>query len=368
MGNIKKIFENLMKLLIKLPVTCIKILKNLVKLCLESIISIFKNKDSITDIQNSKIIEENKIEEKNNDIQTIENSIREKECSVKEDNHQSRDEISIYICGESKDDNTQETEEQKEKTIETEKKKEDNDSKQERNNIKESVRVEPAPVIKTPNLGDSNQVPIGEFPTIIEPEPIITEVLFENIEKNEEIFDKIFNELEKIKNNLSLPELDQKIFLKRINDLEKELKKYKKNLDIEIEDEDIEEDEYSETVSNKFIKILNENYKIVIENILKNIEYKKEQCYRDAFKVFENFLFSLEFRKGNYQIQYIDINNKELEYFNNILIETSNEQEDRKVKEITWQPYILKYKDSSGDEKEMYIPGQLIYYRYGRVN
>ena len=111
---------------------------------------------------------------------------------------------------------------------------------------------------------------------------------------------------------------------------------------------------------------MNENYKIVIENILKNVEYKKEKCYEDAFQIFEEFLLNLDFRKGNYQIK--NVENNDTDYFEVIGIRTEKEEEDGRVKEITRQPYILNYKDNCGEEKEMYISGQLIFYRYGRLN
>lgn len=369
MESLKKVVEFLMKLLVKLPINCIKYIKNLIKICLGSIVSIFKNKEKITEIKKNDTVRENDIQEEKYNNQSVEESKEIEEKEIVEDNKQQDGEISVYILGgEPKNNREQKEKVETEEKIEIIKKKEEEEKTKEQISKETQLIVEPSIVIETDSSIIINPIPPIELPKFIEPETTISKILFEDIEKNEEIFNRIFKELEKVKNSLSLPEMDQKIFMKRIENLEKELKKYKTRLEKEIEEEDIEEDEYSETVSNKFIKILNENYKIVIENIIKNIEYKKDKCYEDAFQIFEEFLLNLDFRKGNYQIKNIDINNREIDYFRIINIETKNELEDNKVKEITWQPYILNYKDNYGDEKEAYIPGQLIFYRYGRLN
>ena len=94
---------------------------------------------------------------------------------------------------------------------------------------------------------------------------------------------------------------------------------------------------------------------------------RQEKCYVEAFENFEKFLLNLDFEKGDFEIRNIDFNNKNIYYFAPINIETKNEHEDGKVKKITWQPYIMYY-NSYNEEKKAYIPGQIIVYRYGRLN
>lgn len=367
MESLKKVVEFLMKLLVKLPINCIKHIKDLIKTCLENIVSIFKNKEKITEIKENNTFRENNIEKEKYNNQSVEESKKIEEKEIVEDNNQQEGEISVYILGgEPKNDSEQKEKVETEESIRTTEKKEEEENKKERISKETQLMVEPSIVIETDSSIITNPIPPIELPKFTKPEPILPKILFEDIDKNEEVFSRIFQELEKVKNSLSLPEMDQKIFMKRIENLEKELKKYKTKLEKEIEEEDIEEDEYSESVSNVFIEILSKNYKIVIENILKNIEYKRDKCYKDAFQIFESFLLNLDFRKGDYQIK--NIRNNDTDYFKVIDIRTEKETEDGNIKEITWQPYILNYKDKDGEEKEVYIPGQLIFYRYGRLN
>lgn len=370
MESLKKVVEFLMKLLVKLPINCIKYIKDLIKTCLESIVSIFKNKEKITEIKENDTVRENNIEEEKYNNQSVEEIKGIEENEIIEDNNQQDGEIGEYILGgEPKNDSEQKDKIETKENVEIIKKKEEEEKQKEQIIENTQVIVEPAPVVITNSLKAMDSTQSVEPSKFIEPEPILPKILFEDIDKNEEVFSRIFQELEKVKNSLSLPEMDQKIFMKRIENLEKELKKYKTKLEKEIKEEDIEEDEYSESVSNVFIEILSKNYKIVIENILKNIEYKRDKCYKDAFQIFESFLLNLDFRKGDYQIKNIkNIRNNDTDYFKVIDIRTEKETEDGNVKEITWQPYILNYKDKDGEEKEVYILGQLIFYRYGRLN
>ena len=254
MKSLKKVIEFLMKLLAKLPIDCIKFIKNLIKVCLESIVSIFKNKEKITEIKEDDTVRENNIKEEKYNNQSVEESKELEENEIVEDNNQQDGEISVYILGgEPKNDSEQKEKVETKESIRTTEKKEEEENKKEQISKETQLMVEPGIVIETDSSIITNPTPPIELPKFIEPEPILPKILFEDIDKNEEVFSRIFQELEKVKNSLSLPEMDQKIFMKRIENLEKELKKYRTKLEKEIEDEDIEEDEYSETVSNKFI-------------------------------------------------------------------------------------------------------------------
>uniref|UniRef100_UPI0025FAC5A3 hypothetical protein n=1 Tax=uncultured Fusobacterium sp. TaxID=159267 RepID=UPI0025FAC5A3 len=310
MEKLIEIMKRLVNLLTKLPKECIEIVKKLIENFLENIIDLIKGKNRT--ILKEKIIDKNDKDnlEIKNDSNVVEEDLNlvdneKKSSNLENSNNENFEEKNQNnekkeLCPLENEEKKSNLENNNKNSIEKESLEDSNDteevltssSEKEKTNlspidkgesIKESVNVEPGVTIEIPE------------PTILEPvlpEPVIfkpikekeisKKYLFDDIEKNEEVFQKIFKEVEILKNNLSLPEQDQKIFLKRIDNLEKELRKFKLKIDEEIEESDIDEDNYSDELVNRFISLLNENYKIVIENILKNIEYKKEKCYVEA--------------------------------------------------------------------------------------
>lgn len=395
MEKLIEIMKRLVNLLTKLPKECIEIVKKLIENFLENIIDLIKGKNRT--ILKEKIIDKNDKDnlEIKNDSNVVEEDLNlvdneKKSSNLENSNNENFEEKNQNnekkeLCPLENEEKKSNLENNNKNSIEKESLEDSNDieeilnpsSEKEKTSLspidkgestKENVNVEPGVTIEIPEL--TIVEPALPEPVILKPikeKEILKKYLFDDIEKNEEVFQKIFKEVEILKNNLSLPEQDQKIFLKRIDNLEKELRKFKLKIDEEIEESDIDEDNYSDELVNRFISLLNENYKIVIENILKNIEYKKEKCYVEAFENFEKFLLNLDFEKGDFEIRNIDFNNKDIYYFTPINIETKNEYEDGKVKKITWQPYIMYY-NSYNEEKKAYIPGQIILYRYGRLN
>ena len=379
---IKTFIECFFNILKKLPIKTIKLIKELCRVFVKNLNEFLnKNKESekeeissnevkeTTNLKDNQKIEENKITEnlENQEKETIykinlENKFTEKENQIKELNQ--------------------------EKNLEEKNKK---DFKDEFVVLKKDKETYEEPIVSEPEKGEQKDSKTHEEPTVLKPkkedkEEIIVlkpkkekinvesgitineikerKYLFTSINDNEKSFKEIFKEIEKIKENLFLPEKDQRIYLKRIDELDRDIKKLKRDVEERIEDEDIEEEEYNFEVSDAFIKVLESDYVRIIETSLKNIEYKKLDCYKKAFKVFEEFLLNLGFEKGNFLIKKVRSEDKNMVYFENIEIKTKNKLEGETVKEIVWQPYLMYYKNAEGKEEEKYIKGRLIFWRY----
>lgn len=351
METLKMILKKILELLVKLPIECIKIVKNLVCNLLKKISLIFNKESNSVKTDSSdkpKLININ--DEKNN----------ENKPTTTESNKDDEDKISDTNCNKAEENKPFDLDSKKDnenKPFDSDYNKDDKDEISITDNIID-VENKTSPTDNEKDNGEKHNIESG-----IKIE--LKKYLFEDIEKNEENFNKIFEGIEKIRDTLSLPEKDLEIYLKKIASLEKEIIKLKNKTQKEIDDEDIEEDEYSEILTNKFVNLLAENYKNILQTTLNNIAYKKDKCFEKAFEIFENFLLELGFEKKNILLKTISVGEKNIDYFDIIDIETKNELEDNKVKEITLQPYFLDFKDSDEDS-EVYIPGQLIYYKYRR--
>ena len=364
METLKMILKKILELLVKLPIECIKIVKNLVCNLLKKISLIFNKESNSVKTDSSdkpKLININ--DEKNNeDKPTTTESNKDDEDKISDTNCNKAEENKPFDLDSKKDNENKPfgsdyNKDDKDKSLTTNNTKNDKDEILTTDNI---IDVENK-TSTTDNEKDNGEKHNIESGIKIE----LKKYLFEDIEKNEENFNKIFEGIEKIRDTLSLPEKDLEIYLKKIASLEKEIIKLKNKTQKEIDDEDIEEDEYSEILTNKFVNLLAENYKTILQTTLNNIVYKKDKCFEEAFEIFEKFLLELGFEKKNIFLETISIEEKNIVYFDIIDIETKNELEDNKVKEITLQPYFLDFKGSDEDSK-VYIPGQLIYYKYRR--
>lgn len=187
-------------------------------------------------------------------------------------------------------------------------------------------------------------------------------ILFDDIDNNSEIFARILLGIDNMKKNLLLPEEDQVIYLKLIGNLEKDFVKLKDKIDKKIGKEDIDEDDYSEVVTNEFIKVLKDGYRRLIDNITAKINYSSDQKYVETYHLFEQFVFDLGMTKGLYKEE-MNIDNI-IDYFDVVPVTTTNKDENKKIKSIDFQPYFISYQNDDGDKEEMYIYGRLVFYQY----
>lgn len=230
-----------------------------------------------------------------------------------------------------------------------------NEEPEEKN--KNDEKVETVPVIEDEE-DEAEPTVTGIGINITTPEE---KILFDDIEKNDEIFEKIFDGIEKMKKNLSLPDDDRKIFETLISALDKNLKKYAEKLEEEIADDDIDEDEYSENVTYKFMGILENEYRRIIDNLSKKYEYTKDEAYKKGLEVVEKFVLDLGFEKGEYTTN--DNIENIIEEFEVVKINGNSPAEDKKIKNIDFQPYSILYKEDD-ETKKVCIKGRLVMFEF----
>lgn len=184
--------------------------------------------------------------------------------------------------------------------------------------------------------------------------------LFKDIDENDEVFNRIFKETEIVKANLSLPEQDKNINLIKLNQFENKIKKLKDKINKNIENDDIDEDEYSAEVTYKFIDILDSEY----TPILKNLALKDDESFKKAYELVENFLIKIGFRKYVIDTDKLDDNNKDIiESFKINTVTVKDINENNKIRKILMYPYYIYLKEDDEDVKH-YLLGELILGKY----
>ena len=245
--------------------------------------------------------------------------------------------------------------------------------------VQAATKKEPekAPEVQAATKKEPEKAPEVQATTKKEPEkvPEVQQepcILFDDIENHDEIFNRILKELATVKANLKLnKQEDQVIFTDILNTVERKINKIKKEIDKNIEKENIYDDEYSQTATIKLIGILNSEYKKLINVTINKIENNQEdnKTLNTVLDLLENFLFDLGFVKKNYDANTIDIFSDSVpREFDILPISTNNPTEDNKVSKIEELPYLIKYIDDTEEETIGVLKGTLFLMKYKGEN
>ena len=211
---------------------------------------------------------------------------------------------------------------------------------------KEHIKVEVGPVINT------------ETPSL---KPEVHNILFKDIDDFENVIDGFINQADYINENLNIDEEDKEIYLEYINRVKKQLIKFKNSTLKKIQNEDIDEDDYSEIVTYKFIKLLEDDYRQLLQTSISNFDHNKNKKYQDAIKVIESLVLNNGFEKYEITEKFLSPN---LAMSNTIItLDAKNKENDNLISEVLTNPYFV-YLIEDDEEKKVYLKGKIIVQKY----
>ncbi|MGL6066380.1 MAG: hypothetical protein ACRC0R_04810 [Cetobacterium sp.] len=186
-------------------------------------------------------------------------------------------------------------------------------------------------------------------------------ILFDKKENHEKIYFKFIDNLKVVEQFLKKSQdSEAELYSKLIDQYKESLERVNKKINFL----KIEENEYSEELTYKFIYVIERDFLRILTSIIKGEKLKN----RDFYKVFKNKLEEYIENLGFYKREDLDItegkvlNENVYTYMELFRVSTEDKNLDKKIKEIELDPYFIKFYDEDGEEKEYATKGKLSVY------
>ncbi len=180
--------------------------------------------------------------------------------------------------------------------------------------------------------------------------------LFDKIETYDKIHNLFIEGLKPIKKFLK-DESKSESYLKQMEQYKKSLEKIKEKINLK----KIDEEEYSEEVTKKYLDIVERDYIKILISVTRGRKIKNEKFYVKFEDLLENYLKSLHIEKLNAKIvEGKKMTNDDYNYGNIVGVSyTEKENLDKTIKEIENTPYKIKFYDEDEEVQEYIIKSRI---------
>lgn len=214
-----------------------------------------------------------------------------------------------------------------------------------KNEEKDVVRTEKISLISTSANQEKNL-------EILKPK-----ILFRDKKGYDEGYKKIYNGAEEIKQHIeSLNHEDKTIFAKMISQYQNMLNRIHTKIDLD----DIDEDEYSEVMTYKYMEIIERDLLKILQSAIRGRTTKKNNFYIEVENKIKEYLAKSGITRKEIECEEgKKVSDEAYKYMNLQKVSTENEAFHGTIKSVDLNPYAVIFLDEDGEEKEYVTKGKI---------
>lgn len=220
-------------------------------------------------------------------------------------------------------------------------------------NREENIKNEKKDVVRTEKINLINTSENKEKKLeILKPK-----ILFRDKKGYDESYKKIYNGAEEIKQYIeSLSHEDKTIFSKMISQYQNMLNRIYTKIDLD----DIDEDEYSEVMTYKYMEIIERDLLKILQSAIRGRTTKKNNFYIEVENKIKEYLVKAGIARKEIKCEEgKKVSDEAYKYMNLQKVRAENEALHGTIKSIDLDPYAVLFLNEDGEEKEYVTKGKI---------